>query len=204
MLIWPQLNYSQSPRGSISVLCLGHRGGPKARNFLYMGTSKPQDLHLARGLGERFDKRVEMCKPPWGYGPSWADNSANLTFSAGPAPALLIGPIMPRLKAIFLNSLPCLCSQSSTAWTSSCTNVSKTRTGSSNAGETNIWLLSCTLLLRDQHCPIWCLLPVLAKPHETWQLTGMMCCFSLKMGRSNSTAASNQASRVVWFVMAHW
>jgi hypothetical protein len=46
------------------------------------------------------------------------------------------------------------------------------------------------------------LLPVLAKPHDTWQLSGMMWLLDLNKGRSNSTAASNQASRVGYVVMA--
>ena len=58
--------YSQSPNGSISVLCCGHKGGPKAKNFLYMGTSNPHSLHFARGLGDLLKSRVEMCNPPWG------------------------------------------------------------------------------------------------------------------------------------------
>ena len=110
---------------------------------------------------------------------------------------------MPRLKAIFLNSLPCLCLQSSTACTSSWTKVSSTSTGSVSVGDMKIWFLSLVLLLRDQHWPMWWLrVPVLAKPQETMTSMGTVCRLASKWGRIRSTAASSQDSRVRWCCMS--
>ena len=66
-------------------------------------------------------------------------------------------------SAIFLNALPCRCSQSSTAWTSSWVSVSMTSYAVPRDGEMKMWFVSSSALFRDQHCPMALLRrPVLA------------------------------------------